>query len=312
MKKTLVVVVLLLSVEALFAQNVQYKVTRDDPGDINNFWMQLDLAQMDISYRNMDGASFNIGLTGVGFLGNESRLGFDYTARYGWLTMSRMLDSDFKRALQFEAGGLLKLFETNRVKNAKVVLDRKDYTNRQGNQVTEYTYITIPANFRKIVHARGGVYFKRNPLKLDAEDVEAGQAFGRGNLVFPGIYLGLSSMRVRNVYVSTDIFGRTWNSGITRFYADVIIVPTPLLDGSRLENAKPLGFRFGYSTMAADVKKNARKGGFGTQVEVGVRPVEGIYVTGTVYFTIMRKKLTALGYKPREGANDKGQIIEKE
>jgi hypothetical protein len=312
MKALFTSVSVLLITGLSYAQNVQYKVTRDDPGDINNFWMQLDLAQMDISYRNIDGASFNIGLTGLGLLGNEARLGFDYTARYGWLTMSRLVDEDFKRALQFEAGGLLKLFETNKVKNAKIVLDKKDYTNRQGNQVTEYTYITIPANFRKIVHARGGVYFKRNPLDLDAEDVEAGQAFGRGNLVFPGIYVGLSSMRVRNVYVSTDIFGRTWNSGISRFYADVIIVPTPLLDGSRLENAKPLGFRFGYSTMAADVKKNVRKGGFGTQVEVGIRPVEGIYVTGTLYFTIMRRKLSALGYKPREGANDNGQIIEKE
>lgn len=319
MKKILVALIMLGSASAaLHAQstNVEYKVTRDDPSDICNFWMFLDPFQMDFGFKNIDGASFNTGITGMGWV--HKRFGFDYGFRYGTLTLGKLKWGDeAKNALAIELGGLLTIGDRTRMKsNTKVVLSVTNSTNSNGDNVETTKFIRIPAQQRVLTHVRGGLYFKRNPFSQEVDemgnDVEA-------NLTCMGIYIGLSRTAVSNVFLNTNTDGKASRSGMFRFYADVIICPVRKLDtfqGSASADAaklgSPVGFRMGFYGMPCEDRAVKKKKAFAAGVEVGFRPGDGLYCTGSWMFPLVRRKLTAFGYVRPSGTNEKGQVIEKE
>jgi hypothetical protein len=302
----------------LHAQNeVQYKVTRDDPNDICNFWLFLDPLQMDFGFQNIHGLSLNTGVAGIGLV--KQRFGFDYGVRFGTLTLYGLGNANVKRTLQLELGGLFTLKDKTRMKsNTKIILDISESTNQNGDRVETTKFIRIPAQQRIIVHARGGLYLKRNPFVR--ESGETGTEI-EGNLTCVGLYIGLSRMTVSNVFLNTNTDGKASRSGILRVYADVIVCPVrslvPFGTSEQATNkdvlSSPVGFRMGFYGMPCEDRKTKKKGGgIAVGCEVGFRPGDGLYMTGSFMFVLMRKKMTALGYKRPEGVNEKGQQIEKE
>lgn len=307
--------IVLLSIQ-LHAQKdggtLSYKITRDETKDINNFWLNLDLIQMDVGFKNVDGISINTGLNGLGMI--QNRFGFDYTLRYGYLTLGKLRNKDFKSAYQVELGGFLNFSDNTRTKNVKVVLKFDKGTNMEGKTVETTTFTHVPGGERIIRQLRGGLYMRRNPFVQDNEDLYATDYEANANSI--GVYAGLGSMRIHNLFINTDKFGKCYNSGIFRFYADVLILPVVHvgLNGESFnEQIKPghFGARFGCATFAPDNKKNAKKGGFGIQVEAGYRPLDGLYTTCSFYWTIQRKKLKAFGGST-EVTSPTGGTIEKE
>lgn len=299
----------------LNAQNqVQYKVTRDDPQDICNFWMFIDPFQMDAPFQNFMGLSFNTGITGMGMLHN--RFGFDYTLRYGTFTFYKIANKESKAALQFEAGGMLVFKDKQRIKQkTKVILDMTESTNSNGDRVTTTKFITIPANQRVMAFARGGLFVKRNPYTAEID--EAGTDL-EGNLTSMGLYLGLGRMTISNVYINTNTDGKARRSGAYRIYADVLIAPvrklSPFTNSVAVPTdykfiGGPVGFRLGLWGMPVESRDVQRKKAFSAGAEVGIRPGDGLYVSGTIMFPLMRKKLTAFGYKAPTAAE---QQTEKE
>lgn len=319
MKKTALLICsfVVLSVCAHAQGNpVDYKVTRDDPNDICNFWMFIDPFQMDFAFKNFDGGSFNTGITGMGWVGN--RFGFDYGFRYGTVTLGKLKFGDkAKPALAIEAGGLLKLGDRMRMKNnTKVVLSVTTSTNSSGDRIETTKFIRIPAQQRVVTHARGGLYMKRNPFSQEVDD------FGtdvEGNLTCMGVYIGLSRTSISNVFINTSTDGKASRSGMFRFYADAIICPVRKLntfeavmnpDAAKL--GSPVGFRLGFYGMPCEDRATKKRKAFAAGVEVGVRPGDGLYCTGSFMIPLFRKKLPALGYVRPEGVNEKGQVIEKD
>lgn len=296
--------------------NVEYKVTRDDPNDICNLWVFADPFQMDFAFRNFDGGSFNTGVTGMGWVGN--RFGFDAGFRYGTLTLGKLKYGDqAKAALAIEAGGLLRFGDRTRMKNnTKVVLDITKSTNSQGQEVETTKFIRIPAQQRVVMHLRGGLYMKRNPFSQELDEMGND---AEGNLTCMGLYVGLSRTAVSNVFINTNTDGQASRSGMFRFYADAIICPVRKLntfeDSAPADQAKlgsPVGFRFGFYGMPCEDRAVKKRKAFAAGVEVGVRPGDGLYCTGSFMFPLVRKKLVAFGYVRPEGTNEKGQVIEKE
>ncbi len=321
MKKTTLLSVLLvaflmgLSQHATAQNDVQYKVTRDDPNDICNLWVYLDPFQMDFPFQNFDGASFNLGVQAIGFVGN--RFGFDYATRVGLLTFGKLGNKDAKGNLQIEAGGMFVLGNRTRMKQkTKVVLDQTETTNNNGDRVTTTKFIMIPAKQAIRVFARGGLYIKRNPYVHRLE--ETGAKY-EGNLTATGLYLGLGRMAISNVYINTNTDGKALRSGAWRLYADAIICPVRKLEifpgTSPIPTdykfiGGPIGFRIGIWGMGVESRDIQKRKAFSAGVEVGVRPGDGLYGAGSIMFPIVRRKSAALGYKAP--APDPSQQTEKE
>ncbi|HTF04345.1 MAG TPA: hypothetical protein VK826_09975 [Bacteroidia bacterium] len=309
---------LMLSCFQLGAQNdVQYKVTRDDPNDICNFWMFLDPFQMDAPLKNIDGFSFNTGIAGIGLV--QKRFGFDYGFRIGTLTFGKLMSAEAKRAMQIEAGGLFTLSDRTATRsNTKIVLSVTESTNANGDRIETTKFIRIPALRRTIIHARGGLYYKRNPF--GRPDEELGSDI-EGNLTSVGVYLGISRMGVSNVFLNTNTDGKASRSGILRFYADVIFCPVRKFEPYGQSSAVPasfkvsgpLGFRIGFYGMPCEDRATKKKKALmAVGGEVGIRPGDGIYCTGSFMFTLVRRKAKVFGYVRPAGVNEKGQEIEKE
>src|SRR5688572_20866242 len=136
MKKLLISLLLLstcTSVVQAQDNNVQYKVTRDDPNDILNLWVYLDPFQMDAPLQNILGLSFNTGIHSVGLV--QDRFGFDAQFRYGTLTMYK-LAGGASPAMQLELGGMYKLGDRTAIhSDTKVVLDITTSTNSSGQEI---------------------------------------------------------------------------------------------------------------------------------------------------------------------------------
>lgn len=319
MKKILVVLLAMSWVStAVHSQNnnVEYKITRDDPNDICNFWMFLDPLQMDFGFKNIDGGSFNTGIAGMGWV--QKRFGFDYGFRVGTLTLGRLKWGDqAKRALAIDAGGLLTIGDRTRIKsNTKVILSITKGTNSNGDEVETTKFIRIPAQQRVVTHIRAGLYLKRNPFSQEIDEMGSDV---EGNLTCTGIYIGLSRTAISNVFLNTSTDGQASRSGMFRFYVDAIICPVRKLntfEGSvSAESAKlgsPVGFRMGFYGIPCEDRAVKKRKAFSVGVEVGIRPGDGLYCTGSFMFPLVRRKLTAFGYVRPEGKNEKGQVIEKE
>lgn len=308
MKKTNYISAILLTLFMVTAaelsaqNNVQYKVTRDDPKDICNFWMFIDPFQMDAPFQNFDGFSFNTGITGLGLI--QNRIGFDYSFRYGTLTLGKLISKEAKASMQFEAGGMFVFRDGMKIKNkTKVILDIDESTNSNGDRVTTTKFIMIPAQRRAMIFLRGGLYLKRTPYT--EKDEELGSDLS-GNLTSFGLYAGIGRLGISNVYINTNTDGKARRSGAFRIYADVIICPvrklnlftdsSPLPAGHKFING-PVGFRVGMYGMPVESRDIQKRKAFSAGVEVGVRPGDGLYATGSFLFPIARKKLTAFGYK---------------
>lgn len=315
MKKILISLALLGScATVLKAQdnNVQYKVTRDDPKDILNLWVYIDPFQIDAPLQNILGLSFNTGIHSVGLI--HDRFGYDAQFRIGTLTMYK-LTGGADRAMQLELGGMYKLGDrTATHQNTKVILDISKSTNSSGQEVETTKFIRIPAQRRKMTHVRGGLYLKKNPFVDDESDVE-------GDLTCVGLYAGISRMTVHNIWINTNTDGQASRSGILRFYADAIFCPVrtlrPIGGGEAMANPgqylkSPFGFRVGFWGMPCEDRANKKKKAFMVGVEAGFRPGDGLYFSGSFMFPILRRKSAALGYKRPEGVNEKGQTIEKD
>ncbi len=275
------------------AQNggqVNYKITKDDPSDIVNFWLVFDPFHFDFGFKNIDGTSFNLGLWGIGML--NDRLGFDYTARRAWLTMGNMTRKDKLRAhYQVEAGGYLNLGSSTKSKTRKLVL-KSETSYRNGKEYETTTFINVPMTVKNVYQARAGVF-------------SIGGFYGLSDYTLPvnaasysstGIYVGLGNMNIINTFVNTDSYGKKNRSVLSRVFVDVLIAPLNGIqrDGISYKkdvNPSPIGARLGWQVLRASTKDEQKRGGMQVTVEIGARPFDGFYMAGSVGFPILRKKL---------------------
>lgn len=310
---TLIVAVLFASTPLYVkAQQVNYKVLKDNPKDVNNLWVYLDLAQMDFGIGNIDGASFNAGIWSTGTF--KEKLGGDFIFRYGWLTFGKLGGSGtgdkLKSHLQFELGGFYHLKQTSRTTSTSVILSQK--TSTVGDKrYTETRSIKVPANKVSTIGVRGGFLSMRsvygmNDIKENVTGLTAWLSFpDRINYSMTGVYLGLLSTKTHNVIINTDTDGKALKARRSRVYLDAMILPVSSaklggVDYKAAIDPGVFGFRVGWQALPVELRKvkgeDVKTNGFSFGVEAGMRPFDGLFITGTWSLCLTRKKLPALGY----------------
>lgn len=269
----------------LFGQQVSYKVAKDNPKDVPNAFLNVELLHMEMPLANILGSSFCLG--GNVYVNYHNRLGVEATFRRGWLNLIGV------KRYQFEAGGFLNLRSKAKVKNQKVVLSSKSYSSG-GKTYTETKSIQCPALRLKTFGVRGGFFTNQEAFEYEDKIASSRTTY---QYRWSGIYLGILSTRQMNYRINTDNFGECGAGFIRRFYADVTIHPFASLD--TIQASDPvytgkigrIGYRAGVEVMPANRRKIQKS--IYIKMEAGWRPMDTYFLMCSMGFNIKRtfKKL---------------------
>jgi hypothetical protein len=294
--KTVRTIFLMFLVFKTFSQEqVNYKIVADEPRKINNFSCNIDLAQMDAGFSNIDGLSFNTGVYGHAMY--KQKMGIDYTFRYGWLTLGKFASKDIKSHLNIQLGGFLIFKQSDPLTTNRVILAQSKGTNMNGQTVTSTTFLNVPSHKWKYTAVRAGLYFNRGGYRIKNPD---GPDFF-GNAFILGAYGGICFGSTRQVLIQTDKYADKGVVSHLRICVDALITPISNAPVTGLKTL-PVGGRLLVQALPT-LDRKSRKKKFKTpmtaEFEVGYRSIAGIYVAGTLSIPISRS-IKALASKEED------------
>ncbi|GIV37571.1 MAG: hypothetical protein KatS3mg032_1950 [Cyclobacteriaceae bacterium] len=284
MKTKLIFFALLVAARINFAQEeIKFQVTEDDPKNINNFSCNIDFLHLDAGFNNFDGTSINLGVWG--HLMYKSKLGADYSIRYGYLTLGKSLGSygNLASNLNIQLGGNYILKQHVSSGNNIVYLKYEESYLHKSSRVT---FINVNSSKWRYTSVRGGLYYKRNLYTIDNQEGEDLS----GNYHLLGLYGGICFGSSAKLLVQTDKFGERGRGYHNRFMVDVLLTPVNNVP----ENAKallPIGARVIWQSLpVVSGRKNRKQYSqrFTTEIEAGYRMLDGLYVGGTIAFSISK------------------------
>lgn len=306
-KLSLTLLGLALAFSAFTQGNIQ--ILYDSPPDpkIN---VNFEYFNVDMGVKNIDGASFNIGT--FGFVEPVSKIGFNWMVRKSIFTFGA-LGADVPGNLEINAGAYSWLGSNTVVKPTKVVLNKEykgsEYNINSSGDIVEtrteaVTFVHVPAHRLIKKGLRAGFYMKNGPMGTD--NVETGELslpYDGLGLTTMGVYAGVSSRSIKNIFIKEATHGVQFNSIGDDFYADVMILPVNIFrdmgtDGNPVVTdvvknslgSFPLGFRIGWQRY--QVEKKLRTGktlGMAAAFEAGFKPYQGVFFNGSLGFTLVKK-----------------------
>lgn len=310
--KKIILPLLVLFTTAISAQKVDYTKVLDDPSKHPWLSINLELFQMDLGLRNLDGFAFNAGLWGY-VEPVYNRIGVNYTLRRSYLLLGKLGNPNYPGNTEIDLGGYFIYKNKQRTKNTKIVLKVESEKNKEGNDVSTTTFIKIPAEVKTMSGFRGGINHKSGPMNFEidglfAEDVKIDL---QTKISSQALYAGLFTRKIRNIVIKDPIFGRSGNSSGQEFYVDGLFFLsnkfTSLASGKE-PNIKPggenvsdtvknntaqgiLGFRAGYKIyQVAPKSETGKKFGMAAGGEFGYRPYQGWFITASLGITIGKRR----------------------
>lgn len=285
---------LLFSSFTLFlqAQNVNYKTLKDTPEDAANLHINFEILQVEAGYKNLSGANFNLGLNSVYHYKNK--MGGEATFRKSYLSLGESGHT------QFGAGVFYNFASKTKVRSQKVVLDTKSYSSG-GKKYTQTSSINVPGSILKSYGVRFGMDYVSE--FLDA-DLKYHGFEGDYQYQTTGIYIGFLNTKQMNLLIDTDKYGTAATRFIRRYYLDGVIYPTRKINSLPGEVAYTgsviggiFGWRAGVEFLCPEPRK-VHKNAMYSKVEIGMRPLDGIYVMVAVGLSFKRKLKGSNAYTP--------------
>lgn len=267
-----------------FGQEVQYKITKDDPTDVNNFYVNFDLLQTEFPLKNISGTSFAIGVSPYACYNNK--FGAEATFRRGWLNLLGV------PRVNFEIGGFYNLTQKTKTRNQRVILSQDEYTSG-GKDYVETKSIKVPAQNMRSIGVRAGFLTNKETYGPDDHPTLTETYDYR----WSGIYTGIQLTSQMNLRMNTDNFGEAGSGFIRRYYADVTFHPIASLReiGSTTKlntSIGRIGVRCGLIAMQAERRK--MQAPIYIKTEIGFRPLDGAFMNVSFGVNIKRK-LNKLG-----------------
>jgi hypothetical protein len=264
-----------------FAQQVNYKVVKDDPADVNNAYLNLELLEFEMPINNIKGGmAFCLG--GSLYANYRNKFGGDLVFRRGWLNLFGVPRT------QFELGGYYNFKSRTKTRNQRVVLDYDKYTSG-GMTYEETKFIKCPATNMRSLGVRAGFLTNKEGYEDERETDAPFYTYK-----WSGIYAGILLTSQMNYRIKTDAFGEAGAGFIRRYYLDACFHPFASLTdketGEKNTTTKigRLGVRMGMEAMPADRRKMGQSPIY-IRVEAGIRPLDGIYMLGAFGVNFKRK-----------------------
>jgi len=306
MKKFLTISLIISASFTGLAQNFQYKVISNTPPVTPRFSLNSDLVHVDMMQRTLDGYSINAGIWGH-FEPIPEKMGIQYLFRRSYLAFGGLGNENFPANTEFELGAYYALRSNLRSQSTKIVLNREykgseyernvsgDWVEKRTESVTS---TRIPADRKKLMLGRGGVYLKQHGNTTDYIENFTGPEIVRFTSL--GIYAGISFRDITSIFIDSEEFGVQFNSGGRDIYFDLLILPvnnfTDVATGESANevikdevSSLPIGARAGYRIFQVD--KRAKTGkllGVCGNIEAGFKPFIGITLTAGVGFTFIK------------------------
>ena len=231
MKKLLLI---LLMPTAFYAQEkVNFKVITDDPNHVSD---KLVNAYFSFNYGKNSDISIGFGVDGLWKIK-------DGIEAIGDLSYAPGLLIPFS-GFHTELGGTYELSSKTKVKDVKVVLKWSDSKSQVGNTVYENksaTWVDSKGTFLAKTKARGGLYMHKSGYRLKNNGLDVD-----GNFSMTGLFVGLE--KSTQAALISEVDGKKGvTSGLTRFYADALVMPLIKVDGTG--DGFGVGGRLGFWTI---------------------------------------------------------------
>jgi len=264
------------------AQSLSYKIIKDQPDDIANYYINLGLMDFGLNTKNISGSYLGWSLSGTAHYKNK--LGGDFTLRRSYLSFG---DGPYS---QFELGGYFHLASKTKIRNQKIVLSSKSKS-YGGKTYTETISMKVPASIMRSYGVRGGFFRVKEFFEADQDD----HGFV-GDYTFrsAGLYGGLLLTSQVNVKTHTSEYGIRGTGFVRRHYIDVLFTPVRSISDitTDVENEanKPgvLGWRFGMELLNPEPRK-IQGNAIYQKFEIGQRPLNGFYFMYSLGFNFKRK-----------------------
>ncbi len=281
--------ILLLNAIYTNAQSLSWDVLEDNPYDIKNFSLAIDPLFTEVS--GMNGYAFGWGLRAEYMMGKRLLAGFDM--RNGFGTNGYRISNENTRNFFYMEGNLGLIF-INKSKRRHVPIILSQSTS--GNTRTTISIRGgVPANIRRIVALRAGVYqltnslsykyladsltsFKGNGSEFKLKDSISNVNFAGqyGGFASTAIFAGLNFRKIVQLAIDVDGWGYRSNKRYSDFFIDGIFAPVVLIkdfktsDGTKYDvkydKISYLGWRMGW------VWRKPKDQGFSAKFEFGNRP----------------------------------------
>lgn len=277
-----------------FGQNLTYKIVKDQPDDVANYWVNLGLFEVGFASKNL-GLFGNLSLNSV--VHYKNKLGGEFTMRKMYFNLEDAVD--LKSGGAFEIGAFYNLFSKTKSKNQKVILSQK----KSGNTTTTIS-MKVPATKMTSYGVRAGFNtFKNNVVGSDS--LYHGFT-GTVNLRSSGLYAGILITRQLNVKAHTAQYGIKGAGFYKRTYVDVLfnpirsINPVEDINNSYIDGVtnkpSPIGFRLGLEFMPVEPRK-VQGNAIYQKVELGSKPWNGYYFMYTAGINFKRKVKSMSSFK---------------
>lgn len=288
-----------LTLNLSYAQQVRYKVKKDDPMDFKNFMFHLDPIMVDAYLTNI---TFGVAARADYMVNKIFDLSAQIRKPYFDMNENSMRDDAVNTNSEGVYGkngikpmsfmeGTFQLHFIDKIKstNHRIVFFKS--TSTSGNyQTTTTKFVDIPGHVRKIKSLRGGAMWMntsvdfKNTFGADNEykftnnkNVDTFGLTGGTMMRSVIVYAGLSGQSIANFKVLTDKYGMKYATPWNSFYADFMFAPVlnfadVIANKTNAEykvenvNIKRTGWRVGY------VMRNTKGTSWSMAFNLGARP----------------------------------------
>ncbi|MES2587508.1 MAG: hypothetical protein V4622_00930 [Bacteroidota bacterium] len=279
-----------------FSQNVTYKVVKDQPDDVANYWVNIGLFDVGFAKDNPGFSLASLSLNSV--VHYKNKFGGEFTMRKGVFTLSDKSVTGITPGGNFEIGAFYNLGSKSKSKNQKVILSSK----KSGNTTTTVS-MKVPGTVMRSFGIRAGF----NSFKTGVEGDSTIQKFtGSVNLRSSGLYAGVLITSQLNLKSHTAQYGIKGAGFYRRTYIDVLFNPirtVTAIDGfnsnyvdGKSDKAGAIGYRIGFEFLKPEPKKVQGNAVY-QKLEIGSKPWNGYYVMYTAGINFKRKVKSMSSFK---------------
>ena len=269
------------------AQNVNYKIIKDNPDEIQKLFIYLNVADFDAtSFKEEElETSMNLGVALEAKYLMSDKLSFDSKFNFKYLPLKGdNMGFDFELGGQFNFISKYKTPESTNINLGRI----------ESYDEVETTYVAIPNAGKTKIHysARDGLIFNQLPTTYNNPNTSKSESVMVNTF---GVYAGVSTENWRNLLVELlDLEKRNKRntSVYFNFYGDLIFGSSTI---SNIENTDILGGGVGYRVGADLIRSMAKgsetfnmKGRKGisslrrVRLELGSMPATGFYLKATL------------------------------